>query len=544
MSKIEDLHNISRIPTEAEIEREANTPGIFGRIFRVAKVERTKFVCLATMYYLIALSYSLIKDLKNSIMIETQGNAAIAPFQLFFVTPCIIICVSHIQKALSKYTISQVLSKVMFIFIIFFFFYGVFIIRYGYVLEPNRFWACDNFGEGKLAIRNIEFLYPNLMTINTWTTALSYLSSELYGGLVLSLLFLSYSNHICAPKQSLRFTPLYFMASNFGLITSGCATYIIAGFKDTQSYKFNLFVLQFIFIFISLCCFVVFILHKFIENNILNKPLYIIENEQTKKKKTEKIDSIKGLRIMLKSKLILAMSATVFLFFLSACMCDTCYCSAMQVLSIKTNKPASFVVLKRAAMSQLSIGCCLLLFLFAPTAILIEKGYFTFIGGIPIFIVGFLGTCILVLAFLNKSVAFDSKNDNFLSNFIKSIGYHTNLDLETKVGWFSTALFKLSKDGALDICKEALSVKINVKYRATAKNIYDGIVGKIGRMVGSLLFILLYAIYDTKDARDTVNVLLIIHLTGVIILIFCMLYLGRKYNESMNNNSDIDLGFK
>ncbi|KAF7683807.1 ADP,ATP carrier protein 1 [Astathelohania contejeani] len=537
-------HNTNRIPLESEIENEANTPGIFGRIFRVAKIEIPKFVSLSIMFYFIALVFSLMKDLKDSVIIDKQGNAAIAPLKMFFVTPISILAVLLIQKALTKYTTSQILFTVTLIFGSYFLIYGIFIIRWGWLIEPDKFWGCDKFGGGKMAVRKLEFLYSPMLTINAWTASLLYVTSELWGNLVLTFLFLSYSNDVCPPRQSLRFTPLYFIISNIGLMTSGCFIYFMAEFRETKSYAFNTWVMQSLFIFAGVSCFIILLIHRNLEKNILNKPLYIIEGAEKKKKAKANIGFMEGLKTMSYSKVLLSICGIVFFFNIGANMCDTCYKAAMQKYSAKANKQASTVILKNAAKSQWMIGGIVIVFLITPLTRVIEKGFWTLIGIIPIVAVGGVGSLMLILAILNTSVDPKGKNIPFISSIVKGLGYNENVKYEVNVGWLGSALFKITKYAAFDICKEAISVKIGSEYRAKAKGIFDGIVGKLGKTGSSILFTILYAIYDTNDARDASVPLLVINGIGACLWITSVIYLGKKYNEAAFSNSEIDLDMK
>ncbi|KAF7683814.1 ADP,ATP carrier protein 1 [Astathelohania contejeani] len=540
----ESMNNYDRLPRESEIEAEANTPGIFGRIIRIAKIERPKFCCLAAMFFFIALVYSLMRDLKDSFVIEKQGAAAIAFLKTVFITPASIISVLIIQKALNKYTTSQIFRVVTMIFGVYFIFYGVILIRLGEYFEPDKFWASDRFGEGKMGLRKLEFLYSPILTINAWTASLLYISSELWGNLVLSLLFLSYSNEICPPKQSLRFTPLYFIVSNIGLIISGCFIYFMTIFKETQSYRNYQYLQQGLFIIAGISCVAILLLHYYLEKSILSKPLYIVESATKKKKSKAKVGFVEGLIEMSYSKVLLAMCGIVFFYFVGYNIGETSYKAAVSAFSSKENKAASTVILRNAAINQILIGLAVIFFLITPLTRVIEKGFWFVIALLPLIAVGGLGLVILAFATLNTAVNPKGKNIKWISNIIKSMGYTEKLNFEVTIGRIGSALFKITKYAAFDVCKEAISVKISSDIRPKAKGIYDGIVGKLGKSGSSIVINILYAIYDTKDPRDTSVPLFIFSLLGSVIWFIAIIYLNKKYNEAVNSNSDIDLGMK
>ncbi|KAF7684009.1 ADP,ATP carrier protein 1 [Astathelohania contejeani] len=514
----------TKLPTEEDVERAAST----SRFFPIAKIERRKFWHMAIMFFCIALVYSVLRDLKDAVVIERLGPASIPPLKTFYVTPLSLFFVVVIQKCLTFTTSSRILSFVVLIFGIYYIIYACVILPFRDILEPGIFWSSDRFGDGKMSVRGLEFLYALAMTINAWTASLLYVTSELWGNLVLSLLFLSFSNDVCPPRQSLRFIPLFYMISNVGLMLSGCIMLGMCYSLDNNTYKFNSYVFQAIFLVAGILCLCIYGLQYRLEKKIINRPLYKIQGPTTKKTKV-KVGFMEGFKTMFHSKLLLGICAIVIFYNMTTNMVESSYKSCLDVNARALNKAVSGHVMRRQAIQQLIISALVILFLMSPLSSLIQRGGWTFIALIPPVFALFACIGVFGAAYINTNSA----------SWIT-----LTLGIEETIGLICVSGFKILKYAAFDICKEAISVKINREYRARFKGIFDGLCGKLGKSGGGIVIQLLYAIFDVKDIRKVVVYLLVISVIFSGLWVISVIYLGGKYAQAVENNTDIDLDLK
>jgi len=109
------------------------------------------------------------------------------------------------------------------------------------------------------------------------------------------------------------------------------------------------------------------------------------------------------------------------------------------------------------------------------------------------------------------------------------------------LGLLCVALFKITKYAAFDIAKECISMRINIKYRARFKGIYDGVCGKLGKAGGALLQIICNFLCNTNDIRESSFAYFMISFIIILLWFYFVFYLAGKYDESIRNDKDVDI---
>lgn len=527
------------LPTENEVEEEANQPAPWpASILRVAKCEKPKFYRMALMFFFIAYIYSVLRDTKDAVVMERQVPASIAFLKTFLVTPCSIVAVIIIQKFLGVTSVSKILKIATLIFGGYFLVYALVLLPFQEKIEFDIYWTMDVFGEGKYSMRGLQVVMALMLAVNFWTSSLLYLSAELWGNLVLSLLFMSYSNDICPFKQSLRFVPLFYIFSNFGLFLSGCTMLLFSYINDSAPYKVNKWVINIIFLIGGAVCMLIFLIQRNLENSVLIKPIYIIESTQTKKKSKKKVSFGEGFKYMMKSRLLLQLCFIVLSYNICTNLVDTTYKAALKKAAETDNKAVGGHVMRQQAYNQMGIATLVIGLLTTPFSRCVQIFGWTIVGFItPIWAAI---TTLFVFGITAFNTATEGKNAlGFLNDWFK--GYSSNVWIEEKAGMISTIGMKCAKYAFFDIAKEAISMRIPQTDRATFKGIYDGICGKLGKSGGSVITMVLCGISNATDLRAAAQYCFFIVLIFSIFWINAVKYLGGKYNASIQNNVDIDL---
>ncbi|EJW02597.1 hypothetical protein EDEG_02994 [Edhazardia aedis USNM 41457] len=301
----------SRLPTEDEVDEEAkHRVEWYGAFFKVAKCEFSKIWRMCLMFGLVAYIYSVLRVVKDAIVSERQIPASIQFLKLTLVTPCSIFSVIIVTYLLGRMSIGNVLKICVLFFGVFFLVYGL-TMNFHHFVEKNEYWAINKLGDGKCSFRGLASLYPVFLCINFWTSSLLYLFSELWGSVVLSLLCLSYFNHICTFKQSLRFVPILYIMSNVGLLMSSLTMFGIAALKNHASYFINTHAISVLLIVSAFITISIYFVQKSLETSVLPIPIFQVTSTATKKKAKKKIGFVEGVAEMIKSKLLINMSFIV-----------------------------------------------------------------------------------------------------------------------------------------------------------------------------------------------------------------------------------------
>merc|ERR1711953_1464341 len=80
--------------------------------------------------------------------------------------------------------------------------------------------STDQMSDQKMEFKGVISAAAVMMTITCWTGTLHFIASEVWGTLILSLLFTQLFNEICPERQFKRFIPVVYLISNLGLLLS------------------------------------------------------------------------------------------------------------------------------------------------------------------------------------------------------------------------------------------------------------------------------------------------------------------------------------
>lgn len=528
------------LPTEEEHERRVEDT--CSPFFRVLGTEYPRFFRLAFLSFSIAFTYSSLRDGKDAIVMFRMLPASIPFLKSFVVTFFTILFGVFFQFLMSK---GVPMRKIMLyangLFCVYFLLYALVISPNADLLDPYKFLVIDMFGDAKMHVVNLEFLKGLFFLYNFWTSSLFYLSAEMWGSIVLSLLFFGCVNEICPLRQALRFYPLFLISANLALALSGVLGISIGYFfKDNISQITKFY--QVFFVGIALLCLANIVVYRQLMDSVVPFPIYIT-SENAPKKSRAKVGMLDGIIAAFSNPAILCMSICVLSYGMVTNLTEGAYNSSIQKAASSTGKPTLTDTLLAKGTQQIIIGLCTIGFLISPLKSFIQQRGWLSLGMLSP-VLSFVGS-VLFFVCVWVNVQSESKRASFMIDAGKSISRLTGLSTEARikvekyVGLISTSLIKILKYAAFDICKEAIGVKIPKEHRSRFKGIYDGVFGKLGKSAASLLQIILMFLFNTSDVRESVYATL----TGVILVTSiwsrASLYLGREYNRAVKERRDL-----
>ncbi|KAF8369495.1 hypothetical protein HHK36_032489 [Tetracentron sinense] len=194
-----------------------NTPSKFPEKFLGVEITTLKKVIpLGLMFFCILFNYTILRDTKDVLVVTAKGSSAeIIPFLKTWVNlPTAIgfmIVYNKLSNVLSK---ESLFYACMVPFIAFF---GAF----AFLLYPN----INLIHPVGLADRLLGFLGPSFLgpiaILRIWSFCLFYVMAELWGSVVVSLLFWGYANQITTVDEASQFYPLFGLGANVALVFSG-----------------------------------------------------------------------------------------------------------------------------------------------------------------------------------------------------------------------------------------------------------------------------------------------------------------------------------
>lgn len=195
----------------------------FGKLRRIFwpihNYELKKLLPMLFMFFFISFNYSVVRNIKDALIVTAPGSGAetIPYLKVWGVIPAAVIFMLIYAK------LSNILSKPMLFyssvvpFLFFFVIFTLFLYPMQDILHPHT-WA------EQLQANAPGGLYYFIAMFRNWSFSLFYILAELWGSVVLSLLFWGFANDTTKVEESKRFYALFGIGANLALEVSGLTT--------------------------------------------------------------------------------------------------------------------------------------------------------------------------------------------------------------------------------------------------------------------------------------------------------------------------------
>ena len=211
-----------------DAQKQPEFSGLRAILWPIQNSEIKKFLPMGLMMMLILFIYTMLRDTKDVLVVNAPGSGAevLAFIKLFGTTPFAILFMILYTKMSNALTPERLFYTTIIPFLVFF---GVF----AFIIYPN----IDSLHASQETIKQWAVDYPRarwiLAAIGNWSYTVFYVLSELWGSVVLSLLFWQFANEITRVTEAKRFYGLFGFIGNVGLLFSGFA---IVLFSDIRSH--------------------------------------------------------------------------------------------------------------------------------------------------------------------------------------------------------------------------------------------------------------------------------------------------------------------
>lgn len=229
------------------------TEGSFSRvrswIFPVHSNELKKLVLMGLLMALISFSFWLLHISKDTLIITAKHSGA--EVINFLKLPVFLVSILFVMG----YTWFSNIFQQATIFYIIISFFAIFFLVFTYFIYPNQdtlnLFTGDEIAHLQVLYPWVKWLFP---VIGYWGYSLFYIVSELWGALVLSLLFWQFANQITTIDQSHRFYMFFGSFNGIGTILAGLfVMYYESDPQSLDAYGAKLHHLMLILFFLCLC---------------------------------------------------------------------------------------------------------------------------------------------------------------------------------------------------------------------------------------------------------------------------------------------------
>ncbi|MEI8124570.1 MAG: Npt1/Npt2 family nucleotide transporter [Parachlamydiaceae bacterium] len=259
--------------------------------------ELKKFLPLAFIMFCLLFNYTILRDTKDTLVVNSAGAGAITFLKLYCVTPAAILFVLFYAKLTNVLKRETVFYAVVTPFIIFF---GLFAFMYPHLgsLHPSA-----------ETVQALQQAYPRLSGFIDlyayWAYSLFYVLSEIWGSAMIALMFWQFANYVVRMKESKRFYGLFAVVGNLALILSGQVVGLSSGYiqqffpSKEQAWEVSVYLLMGAVVAFGL---IAMGLYRWMHTSVLTEKRFFDPSEQApKKKKKEKPSLMESAKLIFTS---------------------------------------------------------------------------------------------------------------------------------------------------------------------------------------------------------------------------------------------------
>ena len=483
--------------------------------------ELKKFVPLGLIMFGILFIYTLLRDTKDTLVVNAAGSSLIPFLKFYCVTPSAILFVIFYAKLTNVFSKEKVFYAVVTPFLVFF-------AAFAFVIYPNLHLLHPS----PDLIARLHDSYPSLSGfINVWAYwafSMFYVLAEIWGSAMIALMFWQFANQVVRMKESKRFYGLFVVIGNLSLILSGqavkfCSSGIKAYFPEEYAWQVSIYLLMTLVVIIGLF---VMAVYRWMHLVVLTDPKYYDEAESSNKpkKKKEKPSLGESIKIITKSPELGLIAILIMAYGVTINLVEVQWKEQLKFY-FQGDKGAY-----NGFMGDFSTwtGIVTILFsLFIGSNILRMLSWFKAAVVTPLIILLFGGT------FFCFILATDIAALKGMVNSFLQVLATSPLAAATFLGAGIVVLSKAIKYSLFDPTKEMAYIPLDNEVKTKGKAAVDVIGGRSGKAGGAFVQSTLLSILATTE------VILIAPFTFVVFLIICVAWvfavkgLSRKVDAGM-----------
>lgn len=429
--------------------------------------ELKKLLPMFFMFFCISFNYTILRDTKDTLVVTSSGAETIPFLKVWGVVPAAVIFMLIYAK------LSNILSKEKLFYTTitpFLIFFAVF----AYILYPNREALHPHATADYLQSFLPAGLSGLIACFRNWTYSLFYILSELWGSVVLSLLFWGFANDITRVTEAKRFYSLFGLGANLALLFSGPAIMYVSDIRkflppDVDAWQVSLNYLMTMVVIAGLC---IIGIYWWINRNVLTDPRFYDPTEEKKAKKTKaKMSIFESFAFLAKSKYILCLSILVIAYGISINLVEVTWKSQLKLQYPNANDYSTFM----GMFSTVTGAATIFMMIFVGGNLIRKKGW------------GFAAMITPVVLLLTGAgfFAFVLFRDN-LAGFIAMFGT-SPLMLAVLFGAAQNVMSKSAKYSLFDPTKEMAYIPLDQESKVKGKAAIDVVGARLGKSGGSFI---------------------------------------------------------
>ncbi len=472
--------------------------------------ENKKFLPMAAMMFCILLNYSTLRSVKDGFVVTSIGPESISFLKTYIVLPSAILAMILYVKLCNVMSQQNVFYTVLTIFISYF-------ALFAFVLYPNPDLVHPSAESVSSLIAQYPFFKWFIKIFANWDYAMFYTMSELWGSVVLSLLFWQFANQITKTTEAKRFYSMFGLLGNFSLpVTSLVLAYFLS--KDTHLVAEEIRFMPVLVIMI-LSGIVAMLLYRWINKNVLTDPALYDDGASSGKPKKSKTKLSLGdsFKMILTSRYLGLIALLLISYGVSVNLVEGVWKSKIQQLY-----PTKEAYTMYMGQFQAYQGVAAILFMIVGSNILRKVSWSVAAMITPVMML------ITGAAFFSFIVF-----DNVVAMYLTGIMSSGPLAAAVMVGMIQNVLSKATKYSLFDSTKEMSYIPLDDEMKSKGKAAVDVIGGRFGKSGGGIIQSTFFLLLPSYSFTEATPYFASIFFVIVILWIFAIRGLGKEYYKKL-----------
>lgn len=466
--------------------------------------ENKKFLPMAAMMFFILFNYSMLRSIKDGFVVTEIGAEAISFLKTYVVLPSAIIAMIVYAKLCNVFNQQKVFYIVSGFFV-------AYLAVFTFLLYPNP----SLFHPDTNTIENLSGTFPNfkwfIKIVGNWGLASFYTISELWGSMMMSLLFWQFANQITKTEEAKRFYSMFGLIGNFSLPLTSLVLATFLG-ENAPSY----FDLKFtpVLVIAIVNTLIVMVIYRWINSNVLTDPSLYTPEAKTKKSKV-KLSLGESFKLIFSSKYLGLIALLVLAYGVSVNLVEGVWKS-----KIKELYPTKEAYTAYMGQFQGYMGAGAILFMLIGSNILRAVTWGTAAALTPLMIL-VTGVIFFALIFLGDDIA----------QHLTGIVACSPLVLAVMVGMIQNVLSKATKYSLFDSTKEMSYIPLDNELKTKGKAAVDVVGGRLGKSGGGIIQSTFFMLMPTLGFVEAMPYFAVIFFFVVLLWLYAVRALSREYKK-------------
>ncbi len=494
--------------------------GIRSFLWPIHSHEIKKIVPMVIMLALVALDYSILRNLKDALVVTARGSGAeVIPFiKLWGMLPAAIVATMLFSYLLNRFSRAVVFQIIILSFSAFFLIFCLFIYPNREALHPN---ASADFLQSVLPLgcKGLIAMYRN------WTLTGFYIISELWGTIVLQVLMWGFANEVTKISEAPRFYSVMVIASNIAAFCAGQIAVALSYGEFDSNFAFgkdaweqSLTKILFLIVGLALITLLTF---WWMDRNVLSDPSYLPkDDEKSQKKVKKKLNFKESLVCIANSKYLLGIATIVISYNLVINLVEVIWKDRLRQLYPSTVDYNIYINNLTSAMGIIS-----------TIASVVMAGIINRLGWTKTALLTPAVLMITTMAFFGCLFGGDA-----IAPIVSTVLGTTPLALAVLFGSVQNCFTKAAKYSVFDATKEMAFIPLDRDERMKGKAAIDGIGSRMAKSGGSVIHQGLLLFFGTLSCSAPYVALIVIGATTVWIV--AVKALGKEFSQFTKEHSE------